>query len=36
VYFAAEDEVLPGDFVKVEILQAEPYELVGRAILEED
>ncbi len=35
VYFAAEDALCPGDFVPVEILQAEAYELVGRAILEE-
>lgn len=36
VFFAAEDELSAGDFVFVEILQAEPYELIGRALLEEE
>ncbi len=34
IYFAAEDELYAGDFVAVEILNADAYELVGRAILE--
>ncbi|MBE7047996.1 MAG: 30S ribosomal protein S12 methylthiotransferase RimO [Ruminococcaceae bacterium] len=36
IYFGAEDALIPGDFVSVEIVQAEAYELIGRAILEED
>ena len=32
VYFAAEDEVLPGDFVKVEILDADEYDLTGKQV----
>lgn len=35
VYFASQDEVEIGQFVKVEILTAEEYELVGRMIEEE-
>lgn len=34
VYFAAEDEVLPGDFVDVEILDCDEYDLTGK-VLEE-
>ncbi|MBE7021658.1 MAG: 30S ribosomal protein S12 methylthiotransferase RimO [Ruminococcaceae bacterium] len=36
VYFAAEDEIAIGSFVLVEILTAEEYELVGRAVPEEE
>ena len=32
VYFAAEDEVLPGEFVTVEILDADEYDLTGKQI----
>ena len=32
VYFAAEDEVLPGDFVKVEILDSDEYDITGKAV----
>ena len=33
VYFAAEDEVLTGEFVNAEILDADEYDLTGRAVL---
>ncbi len=32
VYFAAEDEVLPGEFVRVEILDADEYDLTGKQV----
>lgn len=35
VYFAAEDEVLPGEIVNVEILDCDEYDLTGKAIEEE-
>lgn len=34
VYFASEEELGAGDFVMVEILNAETYELIGRAVLD--
>ena len=34
VYFASEEEHFAGDFVRVEILNAETYELHGRSVLE--
>ena len=34
VYFAASDEVEIGDFVKVEILDADEYDLTGRTVKE--
>lgn len=36
VYFAAEDEVNAGEIVKVEILDADEYDLTGRMICEEE
>ncbi|MBQ2696902.1 MAG: 30S ribosomal protein S12 methylthiotransferase RimO [Clostridia bacterium] len=35
VYFVSEAEHMPGEFVKVNILNADTYELVGSAVLEE-
>ena len=35
VYFAAEDEVLSGSFVKVEILDADEYDLTGKLVSNE-
>ncbi len=35
VYFASEDEHMSGEFVMVEILHADTYELIGRAVLAE-
>ena len=32
VYFAAEDEVKMGEFVKVEILDCDEYDLTGRRV----
>ena len=32
VYFAAEDEVLPGEFVMVEILDCDEYDLTGKTV----
>lgn len=34
VYFATEDEVLPGEFIKVEILDADEYDLTGKQVEE--
>ncbi|MBE7036442.1 MAG: 30S ribosomal protein S12 methylthiotransferase RimO [Ruminococcaceae bacterium] len=36
IYFVAEDELSIGEFVSVEVLNADAYELVGRVILEGD
>ncbi len=36
VYFASEDETEVGDFVKVEILDADIYDLTGRRVFDED
>lgn len=36
IYFVAEDELTIGDFVLVNILNADAYELVGQAVLEDD
>ena len=36
VYFASEEELEIGDFVRVKILQAASYELIGQAVFEEE
>ncbi len=32
VYFAAQDEVLPGEFVMVEVLDCDEYDLTGKSV----
>lgn len=36
VYFASEEEHTPGEFVNVEVLNADTYELVGRVVFDEE